>query len=987
LRRPAAFAGVLGVLAVLFAATLPAGARADTPWSIGAAKVDTTPPLFDTAQDLADFPENDLARGVSCPRVTYSGPRLWRFEEPYRDTDGSGSFNYPVSGDPGAAPAPEPFCDYNHNGRWDGIYLSGGQNHQAVPSPDPIGGYSGPAHDPIDARAVAFSDGSRTVVVVSVVAQGIFENYIREARTKAQDIAAQGTHESSCGHIDEMVVSANHNESSPDTIGLYGAPADPTGSFGVNSGIDEYYMDWLDDRIADAAVDACDNRQPASLREVDFPVPAGLRQETHAFPTTDQGQDVAIDPKVRVLQARDASGNPIFTMMTLADHNQDIGQSDSFEESHTMSSDWPGYFHRRLEQDVGGMAMFLAADIGSMEDLITVPAIPGPPCFSGANGCYAQVELTGNTIADDVAAALASATPVPVGPVGGERTEFCAPLENNLFRAAFEAGIFGERQGYTNCQPTGRAGNEVHTSVAVLDVGSDLQFVVNPGEAFPGLMLGSPWGIEDASCPSLDNPPVPTWHAGAKYRFQIGLGDDLIGYEKPAWSFELAPPEFTSSDCNSDPHGHSHSLESESVGPTASNMVAQKLADLLDEPAHHPDPTAEVRLGRYVKADGTLTDAYTSPQDQGAPGHFPTDAVAIWLADPGATTLNATPGQPDSGTIVSLDSVGSFGDRPVDHKGEFMDFDGATQPSGPNLTTRGMLVKSRDGSVVKRYYVNVYPALTEPGSLGAANSYPYAHPIGASPLRVSLVPAFKPCDTADADSTHGTPLDFPSCGAPAPTSSTATVGGQSLGFARMVVCDAGSGSALCHPSTGTLPLPDVRLTASIRDVKCASSLPGGQSACSAAGADYNPNGAAGPYSDGGDGSSTPARPACFPSGNSPSDCTAGADLTEVADFSGGTQGRGVRITDRFNGSLGDSAGTVADLAFPIPLDCIPTTDASLGSTCGVNTTANALVPGVAKDGDAAVWQLGEIEIKDSGPDGIRGNADDELFETQGVFLP
>src|SRR3989442_11461940 len=49
--------------------------------------------------------------------------------------------------------------------------------------------------------------------------------------------------------IDEMVVSSNHNESSPDTVGIYGAPPDPSGNFPLNSGIDEYYMDWLDDLI------------------------------------------------------------------------------------------------------------------------------------------------------------------------------------------------------------------------------------------------------------------------------------------------------------------------------------------------------------------------------------------------------------------------------------------------------------------------------------------------------------------------------------------------------------------------------------------------------------------------------------------------------------------------------------------------------------------------------------------------------------------
>jgi hypothetical protein len=895
----------LGAVLLLIAA-MPAAARADsTPWSIGAAKVDTTPPLFDAAQDLQDFPEVDPGRQTVCSRLTYNGPRLWRFEEPYQDTDGSGSFNYPVSGGPGTAPAPEPFCDYNHNNRWDGIYLSGGSNHQAVPSPNPIPGYSGPGHDPIDARAVAFSDGSRTVVLVSVVAQGIFENYIREARTKAEALAGQGAHLASCGHIDEMVVSANHNESSPDTIGIYGAPEDPTGSFGLNSGIDEYYMDWLDDQMADAAVGACDDRRPASLREVEFPVPSDLRQEIHAFPTTDnEGNAVATDPKVRVLQARDGSGSPIFTMMNLADHNQDIGQSDTFEESHTMSADWPGYFHRRLEQDVGGMSMFLAADIGSMEDLITVPAIPGPPCLSGANGCYAQVEATGNSIADHVAANVGNAKPVPIGAVSGRRTEFCAPLENNLFRAAFEAGLFGERQGYTNCMPTGRVGTEVHTSVAVLDVGADLQFIVNPGEAFPGLMLGSPWGIEDASCPARENPPVPTWHASAKYRFQVGLGDDLIGYEKPAWSFVYEPPTFTSPDCNTDPHDHSHSLEGESVGPVASNMVAQKLTDLLDQ---NPDPAAEIRVGRYVKADGTLTDAYSSPQDQGTPGHFSTDAVAIWLAAPGQTTLNANPGQPDSGTLVALNGIGSFGGRNVDANGDFMDFDGAQESNGPDIMTRGMLVKTSAG-VQKRYYVDVYPALTVSGSLGAANQSPYPFPESASSLAVSLVPVFGQCgtDANQPDGQHSPPLDVPSCNPPRPNSATARVGG------------AGTGRVALSVSAG-----DVAISESNSDIETPT------------GADYDPN----------------------PAGTPDLTATARIRFTDLANCSGSGCG----------GPYGE-AGTPVDVDLgPVPIECVPNggQGAPPGSDCNADTSANAVVPGSIVSGKQTIAEIFRIRVNDA----------------------
>jgi uncharacterized repeat protein (TIGR01451 family) len=732
-------AGIIALLAALLVAFVaPAAARADnTPWLVGAAKVDTTPAPFNPVTDLQDFPED-----VTCLRSTYNGPRQWRFEEPYRDTDGSGDFNYPISSEQGGVPAPEPFCDYNHNGRWEGIYLSGGVDHRALT-----------VHDPIDARAVAFTgNNGQTVVLVSVVAQGIFENYLGEARAMAESLAGQGSHATTCGHIDEMVISSNHNESSPDSVGIYGAPPAPSGLFGLNSSIDEYFMDWQDEQIANAAVAACDNRRPASLRAVEFPVDySRFEQEIPGrFVTTADGRDqwAAIDNKVRVLQARDTTGEPIFTTMNLADHNQEIGHSSNDAVNRAISSDWPGAFHQRLEQDVGGMAMFLAGDVGSMEDLTTKPRISTtvhPECNTG---CFAQSDLTGTNIADEVAANLASAEPVPVGAVQGRRTEFCAPLENNLFKAAAQGGIFGERQTYTSagpaCVPSGRSGQEVKTSVAVLDIGPDLQFLANPGEAFPGTISGGPWGIEDASCSTAPNPPVPSWHASAKHRFRIGLADDLIGYEQPAWSYQYgsdldagdpegaAPLYDPTPTCNGDPFNHSHSLESEALGPTGSNLAAQNLAALLDA---NPDPAAEIRLGRYIKANGELTDAQPASLDPGVPGHFPVpagtlpgvdtpkDAVAIWIAAPGETTLNATPGQPDSGTIVTLDDIGSFGGRPVDANGVFMDFDGVEEPNGPDFNTRGMLVKVDNGSgaVQKRYYVDVYPALTVSGSLGPSS--------------------------------------------------------------------------------------------------------------------------------------------------------------------------------------------------------------------------------------------------------------------------
>ena len=81
-------------------------------------------------------------------------------------------------------------------------------------------------------------------------------------------------------------------------------------------------------------------------------------------------------------------------------------------------------------------------------------------------------------------------------------------------------------------------------------------------------------------------------------------------------------------------------------------MVAEQLTALLDQ---NPDPAAEIRLGRYVKADGTLTDAYSAPAGPGRARPLP-DRRGRDLARRARARRRSTPTprQPDSGTIVAL---------------------------------------------------------------------------------------------------------------------------------------------------------------------------------------------------------------------------------------------------------------------------------------------------------------------------------------------
>ena len=200
------------------------------------------------------------------------------------------------------------------------------------------------------------------------------------------------------------------------------------------------------------------------------------------------------------------------------------------------------------------------------------------------------------------------------------------------------------------------------------------------------------------------------------------------------------------------------------------------------------------------------------------------------------------------------------------------------------------------------------------------NAYP--RPKGASPTRVSLVPAYELCTSPDR--THGPPLAFGSCSSPKQASSQLTVGSpdangqpaKSVSYLRV------------NPLRGNPLTPadeaDVRLRAIINDVRVASDL---------------------------------------------------------SDYTGDLEARlTIQITDRDNTPHpgGPGAGTVQAFTHSRPISCTATGDTTVGSTCDLNTTVEALVPGAVKELTRAIWELGAIRVHDGA-----GN----LFMTQGLFVP
>jgi hypothetical protein len=93
----------------------------------------------------------------------------------------------------------------------------------------------------------------------------------------------------------------------------------------------------------------------------------------------------------------------------------------------------------------------------------------------------------------------------------------------------------------------------------------------------------------------------------------------------------------------------------------------------------------------------------------------------------------------------------------------------------------------------------------------------------------------------------------------------------------------------------------------------------------------------------------------------------------------------VRITDRNSGA--GEAATGQNVQFSVTVPCVPTSDPAVGSTCSVDTTADAVTPGLIAEGKRAIWELGQTEVLDGGSDGLAGTGPNTVFARQGIFVP
>ena len=97
---------------------------------------------------------------------------------------------------------------------------------------------------------------------------------------------------------------------------------------------------------------------------------------------------------------------------------------------------------------------------------------------------------------------------------------------------------------------------------------------------------------------------------------------------------------------------------------------------------------------------------------------------------------------------------------------------------------------------------------------------------------------------------------------------------------------------------------------------------------------------------------------------------------------------GVRIPTRVTDSEGPVSSTTQGFPLSWSVPCAPTPDPQVASACTLDTTLDAVLPGTAAGGTAAIWAFDAVQVHDGGPDGdAETEAGNSLFLKQGVFVP
>jgi hypothetical protein len=422
------------------------------------------------------------------------------------------------------------------------VYMAGfGQNRKATK-----------VHDTINARAVVLSDGDTKIAMVSVDVVGIFLPTVEQIREKLPGFKY-------------VLVSATHNHEGPDTLGIWGPNP-------FQSGVDPDYLVKVVNGCVDAAKAADKARKPATAAIGTTSDPSLIR---------DSRLPIVLHDEIVAIRFEDSSTKKPIGILVQWNCHPEVLDSKNTE----ITADFVNYTVAHLRKSQSCPVAYFTGTVGGLMTTLHLP-IKDEKGNELKDGTFEKAERYGTLVGQLADKALKSATPVSLTPFEVRSREILVPVENNLYRLAWQFGTLN-RQLYPwegtatpkQFTPTKDASKPaaVKTEVGYLKLG-DLEIAVIPGEIYPELVLGK---VQDPVDPGADFPDAPIEPSiygqfKSKHKMIVGLGNDELGYiipkrqwdEKPPFCYGLKKAQYG---------------EGNSVGPDAAPVICGIFKELVNK--------------------------------------------------------------------------------------------------------------------------------------------------------------------------------------------------------------------------------------------------------------------------------------------------------------------------------------------------------------------------------------------------------------------
>ncbi len=457
-----------------------------------------------------------LSVGVAMENITPDVPDRWV------DNDHNAKYQ-PQKGDT--------YEDLNHDGIFNSVWMAGFSTGRAANG----------VHDSLWARTIVIDDGENRIALTSIDAIGFYNNDVIDVRCLIPDEVC----------IDYLIVSSTHSHQVPDLMGLWGEKD-------MKSGVDPQYKELVKQKIATSVIAATKNLRPARL----------LFAENHTHGDAivkDTREPQVKDSGIRVMQAvSEIDQSVIATVVSMGNHPETIWSSNLL-----ISSDFPHYLREALEENYGGMGIFVQGCLGGL--MCTHPSLSVIHPVSGdtlQEVSWEKVEAVGRIIADGAIEALKNPVEVMNEGINLRASTIRLRLDNDLFFLAAAMGIFN----------TGMSGwRTIRSEIAAWTIGP-ATFATVPGELYPEIANGgveAPQNGDFMLTQPIESPSIRS-QMNSPFTFVFGLANDEIGYIIPKSQWDVKAPFAYGKE-------KAQYGEINSLGPETAPTLYRGLSDLLRE--------------------------------------------------------------------------------------------------------------------------------------------------------------------------------------------------------------------------------------------------------------------------------------------------------------------------------------------------------------------------------------------------------------------